>query len=167
MSPFRPKGDRSLRVIVADLAAKADHGTLLTFAALAEAIGAQDDEAGRNQVRQVVSAARPLLLSDHGRALVAVRRQGYRVATPGEMTGVAQDYRARGDESFRKALVVYDKADTKSMTTGELAIFRAASSGFRAMHRRMNAQEDRISDLEEAVYGRRRPVIPGKVEETD
>ena len=79
MSPFTPKGSRAIRVIIAEMAAKAEFGDVLTFAELGEAIGVSDEEAGRAQVRQAVSAARPLLLSDHGRALVAVRGTGYRL----------------------------------------------------------------------------------------
>ena len=64
MSPFPPKGSRALRIIVTEMAAAAEYGDVLTFTELAQAIEAEDDDAGHAQVRQVVSAARPLLLAD-------------------------------------------------------------------------------------------------------
>ena len=166
MSPFTPKGSRALRVIVTELAAKADFGDVLAFADLAEAIGAQDDEAGRAQVRQTVSAARPLLLSDHGRALVADRGKGYRVALPGEMAGVAQDHRRRADRQISRALAVVDKADMSAATDEERKRFQAVGVVIRNLHSRMTTAEQRLNDLEDAVFGQkpRRKVIPGKVE---
>ena len=66
---FQPKGSRAIRVIVAELAVQTQPGDLLTFARLATELGFGEDE--RAQVRQAVSAARPLLLRDHSIALVA------------------------------------------------------------------------------------------------
>lgn len=167
MSPFAPKGSRALRVIVTEMAAKADYGDILTFADLAAAIDVQDDEQGRGQVRQTVSAARPLLLNDHGRALVAVRGQGYRVALPGEMAGVAQDHRRRADRSIGRALAVIDKADMSAATEEERKRFHAVGIVIRNLHSRMTSAEQRLADLEDAVFGQEPhpKVIPGKVEE--
>lgn len=166
MSPFEPKGSRALRVIVAEMAAKAAFGDVLTFTDLAEAIGVQDDERGRGQVRQTVSAARPLLLSDHGRLLVAVRGKGYRVALPGEAAGVAQDHRRRADRSIGRALAVIDKADMTAATDEERQRFQAVGVVIRNLHSRMTSAEQRLADLEDAIFGQkpRRKVIPGQVE---
>lgn len=167
MSPFTPKGSRALRVIVAEMAAKADYGDVLTFADLAAAIDVEDDEQGRSQVRQTVSAARPLLLSDHGRLLVAVRGKGYRVALPGEAAGVAQDHRRRADRSIGRALAVIDKADVSAATDEERKRFQAVGVVIRNLHSRMTSAEQRLNDLEDAIFGQkpRRKVIPGKVED--
>lgn len=162
---FEPKGDRSLRVVVTEMASKAEHGELLSFAVLAEAVGALDDKAGRAQVRQVVSAARPLLLADYGRALVPVRGKGYRVARPGELAGVAQDYRRRGDRQIQKALTVIDQADRTAMSSEELLRFRAVGAAIHGLHRRMVSAEDRITDLEEALFGSPKAVVQGTVEQ--
>jgi hypothetical protein len=168
MSPFQPKGSRALRVIVAELAAKASFGDVLTFTELAEAIDVQDDEPGRGQVRQAVSAARPVLLADHGRLLVAVRGKGYRVALPGEAAGVAQDHRRRADRQISKAVAIVDSADTKGMTPEELRRFTAVGMVIRNLHGRMTAAEQRLADLEDAVFGQtpRQKVIPGKIDQT-
>jgi hypothetical protein len=167
MSPFTPKGSRALRVIITEMAAKADYGDVLTFADLAGAIDVQDDEAGRGQVRQTVSAARPLLLSDHGRALVAVRGTGYRVALPGEMAGVAQDHRRRADRSIGRALAVINHADMTAATDDERKRFQAVGVVIRNLHSRMTSAEQRLNDLEDAVFGQKpeRKVIPGEVED--
>ena len=169
MSPFSPKGSRALRVIVTEMAAKASYGDVLTFADLAGAIDVQDDGAGRGQVRQTVSAARPLLLSDHGRALVAVRGKGYRVALPGEMAGIAQDHRRRADRSVGRALAVIDQADMTAATDEERRRFQAVGVVIRNLRSRMTSAEERLADLEDAVFGQKpgRKVIPGQVEERD
>jgi hypothetical protein len=166
MSPFTPKGSRALRVIITELAAAANYGDILTFTDLAQAIDVTDDETGRAQVRQTVSAARPLLLSDHGRALVAVRGKGYRVALPGEMAGIAQDHRRRADRSIGRALAVIDKADMTAASDEERRRFQAVGVVIRNLHSRMTSAEQRLADLEDAVFGQkpRRRVIPGKVE---
>lgn len=167
MSPFEPKGSRALRVIIAEMAAKAAYGDVLTFTELAEAISVQDDEAGRAQVRQAVSAARPVLLADHGRALVAVRSKGYRVALPGELAGIAQDHRRRADRQIGKALAVIDQADMSTASDDERKRFQAVGVVIRNLHSRMTTAEQRLADLEDAVFGQqpRRKVISGKVEE--
>lgn len=163
MSPFTPKGSRAIRVIIAEMAAKAEFGAVLTFTDLGAAIEADEGEAGRAQVRQAVSAARPLLLADHGRALVAVRGTGYRVARPGEMAGIAQDHRQRADRSIGRALAVIDKADMTSATEEERRRFQAVGIVIRNLHSRMNSAEQRLADLEEAVFGPPPKVVPGEV----
>jgi hypothetical protein len=166
MSPFQPKGSRALRVIITELAAAASYGDVLTFTELSQAIDTEDDTAGHAQVRQAVSAARPLLLSDHGRALVAVRGKGYRVALPGELAGIAQDHRRRADRQIGKALAVIDQADMTAATDDERRRFQAVGVVIRNLHSRMTSAEERLADLEDAVFGQtpRRKVIPGKVE---
>jgi hypothetical protein len=168
VSPFQPKGSRALRVIITEMAAKAAYGDVLAFADLAVAIDVTDDDAGRSQVRQAVSAARPLLLSDHGRLLVAERGKGYRVALPGEAAGVAQDHRRRADRQISKAVAIVDSADTTGMSPEELKRFMAVGMVIRNLHGRMTAAEQRLADLEDAVFGQtpRRKVIPGKIDET-
>ena len=165
MSPFQPKGSRALRLVIAELAAEAKPGDLLPFGVLAEAIGVEDDEAGRAQVRQVVSAARPLLLQDHKRALVAERGRGYRVALPGEFAGIAEDHRGRANRQMGKALAVIEHADEAAMTPEELKRHRAVGVVIRNLHGRLTSAEQRLADLEAAVFGPPRPVIPGHVEE--
>jgi hypothetical protein len=164
VSPFQPKGSRALRVIIAELAAKASFGDVLTFGELTDAIDVANDEPGRAQVRQAVSAARPVLLADHGRLLVAVRGKGYRVALPGEAAGVAQDHRRRADRQIGKAVAIIDNADTKAMTSEELRRFMAVGVVVRNLHARMTSAEQRLADLEDAVYGAGPKVLPGKVE---
>lgn len=167
MSPFEPKGSRALRVIITEMAAQASYGDVLTFTELAQAIDVEDNDVGRAQVRQAVSAARPLLLSDHGRALVAVRGKGYRVALPGELAGIAQDHRRRADRQISKALAVVDQADMTAATEDERRRFQAVGVVIRNLHSRMTSAEQRLADLEDAVFGQkpRHRVIPGKIEQ--
>jgi hypothetical protein len=167
VSPFTPRGSRAIRIIIAEMAAKAAFGDVLTFTQLGEAIGVPDGENGRAQVRQAVSAARPLLLNDHGRALVAVRGKGYRVARPGEMAGIAQDHRQKADRSIGRALAIIEKADMSAATEEERRRFQAVGLVIRNLHNRMNSAEQRLADLEEAVFGPSPKVIRGKVEDEE
>lgn len=167
MSPFTPKGSRAIRVVIAEMAAKANFGDVLTFAELGAAIDVGEDEPGRAQVRQAVSAARPLLLADHGRALVAVRGTGYRVARPGEMAGIAQDHRQRADRSIGRALAIIDKADMTSASDDERRRFQAVGIVIRNLHSRMTSAEQRLADLEEAVFGAGPTVVAGEIVSDD
>ena len=153
-------------MIVAELAATAQFGDVLTYARLAEAISVTDDTAGRGQIRQAVAAARPLLLTDHGRALVAVRGKGYRVALPGEFAGIAQDHRRRADTQITRALAIINHADMSGASEDERRRFDAVGVVIRNLHGRMSAAEQRLADLEEAVFGAGPKVIPGTVEGT-
>lgn len=165
MSPFQPKGSRALRVIIAELAAGRAAGELITYDELAPAIGVKDDEAGRSQIRQAVSAARPVLLRDHRRALVAVRGRGYRVAMPGEFAGIAQSHRRSSDRQIGRALAVIENAPESEMSPAELERHRAVGVVIRNLHARQMASEQRLADLEAAVFGPRPAgAIEGKVE---
>lgn len=163
---FQPKGSRALRVILVEAAVAAPVGSILTYAELARQIDAPDNDAGRAQVRQVVSMARPLLLRDHRRALVAVRGEGYRVARAGEFAGIAQDHRRKSDRQMSKALAVIEHAPEDQMSAEELTRHRAVGTVIRNLHSRMNSAEQRLADLEAAVYGPPRQVIQGTVEES-
>lgn len=165
MSAFQPRGSRALRVIIAEMASSSQLGDVLPFTQLADAIDVNDNDDGRARVRQAVSAARPLLLRDHGRALVAERGKGYRVALPGELAGIAQDHRRRADVQVGKALAVIEHADQSTMTPAELKRFQAVGVVIRNLHARMSNSEQRLADLEAAVYGNNPKVIQGKIDE--
>lgn len=162
MSPFQPRGSRALRVIVAELAVQRGMGGLLTFEELGLAIGTHD----RAIIRQAVSAARHVLLLDHQMALVAKRGVGYRVAEAGEFAGIAQDHRRKSDRAITKAVAYLDNAPVEQMSPDELKRHRAVSVAIHNLHGRMTSAEQRLADLEAAVYGPPRKVIQGKAEET-
>jgi len=165
MSPFIPKGSRAIRVIITEFASSVELGELLSFKILAERIGVDDDDAGRARVRQAVSAARPLLLKDYKRALVADRGKGYRVALPGEFAGIASDHRDRATRQMGKALAVIEHADEAAMSPQELQRHRAVGIVIRNLHGRLTSAEQRLADLEAAVFGPPQKVIPGHVED--
>lgn len=163
MSPFAPKGSRSHRVIVTELAAEAKAGDILTFTQLAEALGV--DEGDRSQVRQAVSAARQTLLTRHHRALVAIRGTGYRVALPGEFAGLAEGHKDRASNQIAKALAVVENAPESEMSPAELKRHRAVSLVMRNLNNRLTSVESRLADLEEAIFGPEPVVIQGRAEE--
>lgn len=166
MAAFQPKGSRAIRVIVAELAARTQRGNLLTFAEIAAALGLTGDgEATRSQVRQAVSAARPLMLRDHNIALVAERGKGYRVAQPGEFAGIAQDHRRKSDRAIGRALATIDNAPVNAMSPDERKRHEAVGIVVRNLHNRMSSAEQRLADLEAVIYGPPRKVIEGQVEQ--
>lgn len=164
MSPFIPKGDRSFRVIVADLISKSSPGDLLSYRELGRALGVDPDER-RDQIRQAVSAARPVLLRDHQRALVAERGEGYRVAKANEFAGLAQDHRRRADRQMDKALAVVTNVNETELNAEELKRHRAVAMVIKNLHNRINSAESRLQQLEDAVFGAKPPVLQGQVEE--
>jgi hypothetical protein len=163
MAAFQPKGSRAIRVIVAEMVARAERGSLITFESIADAIGCSRDD--RPQVRQSVSAARPLLLRDHNIALVAERGKGYRVANPGEFAGIAQDHRRKSDRAINRALANIDYAPVDAMSPEEKRRWEAVGTVIKNLHQRTTAAESRLADLESVVYGPPRKVITGVVEE--
>jgi hypothetical protein len=163
MAAFQPKGSRAIRVIVAELAAKRSYGDLLTFEQIAQAIGVSTEE--RAQVRQAVSAARPILLRDHNCALVAERGRGYRVARPGEFAGIAQDHRRKSDKALGRALATIEHAPVRDMDAAERKRWEATGIVIRNLHNRMSSAEQRLADIESVLFGPPRKTIPGQVEQ--
>jgi hypothetical protein len=170
MAPFVPRGDRSLRVIVTELALAASYSEVLTFARLGEALDL-DPDADRHRIRQAVASARPGLLKRHGRALIADRGTGYRVARPGEFAGIAEHLREQGQHRFSRALAVIERAPEADMTPDELRRHRATGLIIRNLNERVSNTEQllgdarqRLADLEDAVFGRPPATIPGKVD---
>jgi hypothetical protein len=167
MPPFQPKGDRSHRSIIVDLASRADLGALLTYQEMSQALGlpwrAEDT---RPVVRSAVTSARPALIRDHGRVLIAQRGEGYRVGKPGELEGVAMGHRDRSERQLMKALAVVTHGDTKSMSDAEYQRFQAAKLIIVGLHRRMTQIEDRMSRVEAAVFGQPPPQATGEVLES-
>lgn len=153
MTQFQPKGDRSFRSIIISMAANASFGQLLTFSDMADAMGLESQGDVRPAVRGAVAAAKPLLMRDHGRVMISARGEGYRVGRPGEIEGVALDHRNKSEKQLLRALDVVTYADTKSMSDAEYQRFEATKAVIVGLHRRMNAMEDRLSKIEEAVFG--------------
>jgi hypothetical protein len=162
MSPFEPKGDKSQRIIVAESGAAAKPGDVITFETLGKLLKLHPVRQ-RDQIRQAISAARPLLLHDHGRALVSIRGTGYRVAHAGEHSGIAQTHRRKADRQMSQALDVINYAREDEMSPEDLQRHRAVALVIRNLYGRMTSAESRIEDLEKVVFGNRPSVIPGEV----
>jgi hypothetical protein len=162
MSPFKPKGDRSLRAIVASLTASASPGDLLAYKDLAIALDLPEND--RTQIRQAVSAARPVILRDHNRALIPVRGEGYRIAYANEFAGLAQDHRRKADRQMTKALDIVSNVNEQELSPQELQRHRAVAMVIKNLHNRMTGAESRLEQLEKAVFGERPPTIQGRVE---
>lgn len=163
MSPFAPKGDRSLRVIVAEMVAERSPGDLISYEELGKALELDPDER-RDQIRQAVSAARPLILVDHKRALVADKGKGYRIAWASEFAGIAQVHRRKADRQIGKALDVVKNVNESELSPEELKRHRAVAMVITNLHARVNSAESRLQQLEEAVFGKQPPVIKGEIE---
>jgi DNA-binding winged helix-turn-helix (wHTH) protein len=163
MAPFAPRNDRSYRVMVIELMSQAQPGDVITYQRLGEALGL-DVATQRDQIRQSVAAARSLLLSDHQRAIVAVRSVGYRIAYAHEHAGIAQIHRNKADRQVSKALDVLHHTDESAMSAADLQRHRATQIIMTNLVRRMTAQEERLQALEQAVLGPAPLVIRGQAE---
>lgn len=168
MPQFTPRGDRSLKLAAVDLVVKAEPGELLTYAYLATALNAGEFSGDpRDVIRGAISAARPLLIRDHGRAIIAERGKGYRVALPGELAGVAQEHRGKADRQVSKALAIVTHGDTSTMTQEEFTRFQATRAIIVNLHRRMNNMEERMARIEEAIFGKAPAQATGEVISTE
>jgi hypothetical protein len=165
MPYFKPAGDRSYRDAVLELATVTPLGELLEFTRLASVLRLSTSADDRTIIRGAVSAARPRLIRDHGRALIAVRGKGYRIARPGELADVAQDYRQRADRQVNRALLVVKHADTSGMTAVEYQRFEATRIIITSLHMRMNMMDERLARLESAIFGPELPVAVGVITE--
>lgn len=152
-----------MRVIVAEMVAQGSPGDLITYDDLGKALDLDPDER-RDQIRQAVSAARPLVLADQKRALIPVRGQGYRIAWASEFAGIAQEHRRKADRQIGKALDIVKNVNEKELTPDELRRHRAVAMVITNLHTRMTSAESRLQQLEEVVFGPRPPVIQGEVE---
>lgn len=161
MAPFQPKGDRSLRIIAAELVASGQPGDMLTYEQLGEALGL-DPMHRRDQIRQAVSAARNVLLIDHKRTVVAVRGEGYRIALANEFAGIAQNHRQRADRQIAKAYDVVTHVNEAELSREELERHRAVALVISNLHTRLTGAETRLENLEAAVFGPRN-TVPGDV----
>jgi hypothetical protein len=172
MAAFAPKGDKSLRVIVTELAVAAAYNEVLTFGQLGAALSLDpDDEHDRSRIRQAVGTARPGLLKRHQRALISDRGAGYRVARPGEFAGVADRLREQGEKRFSRALAVIEHAPQADMTPAELHRHRAIGLVIRNLNDRVSNTEQlladargRLADLEDAVFGKPPATIQARPE---
>lgn len=163
MSPFTPKGDRAQRVIVVELAAQAQPGDLITYDTMARALGL-DPARHRERIRQAVTAARPLLLVDHKRCLVADPGHGYRVAFAREQAGIAQLHRRKADRQLTTAMAVIENVDETAMTEAERNRHRATGLVLRRLVSHMTRTDERLAHLEAMVFGSGPKVIEGQVE---
>jgi hypothetical protein len=152
-----------MRVIVAEMVAQGSPGDLITYDDLGKALDLDPDER-RDQIRQAVSAARPLVLADQKRALIPVRGEGYRIAWASEFAGIAQEHRRKADRQIGKALDIVRNVNEKELTPDELRRHRAVAMVITNLHTRMTSAESRLQQLEEVVFGPRPPVIQGEVE---
>lgn len=165
MAPFMPKGDRSQRVIVTELAAEAAYGQQLTYDELGAALDL-DADTERAQIRQAVAAARDVLTLDHSRVLIAIRGVGYRVARPAEHAGVAQTHRRKADKQMSRALAVVTHVDESEMTPAERRRHQAVAQVIVNLHNRMTGAEARLQRLEAVIFGDDGPtIIEGRVED--
>lgn len=105
------------RAAVAQLAASAEPGGILTFAAIAEA--ADIDPGNRGRIRYLITVVRPILLRDYCRALVAVPGTGYRLAHPAEHAGLAERHRRRADTQVGRAVDLLDHTDLDALGPAE------------------------------------------------
>ena len=153
-----------MRVIVAEIVANTEPGTLIEYKTLADALDLDENEQ-RDQIRQAVSAARQTILRDHNKALVAIRGEGYRVALAREFAGLAQGHRQKADRQMTKALDIVKHVDEKQLSPAELQRHRAVATVITNLHSRLTDAESRLEQLEATVFGKKPPpVIQGEVE---
>ena len=156
---------QSSSAAVVALAAAVQLGELLSYDDLQRELSLLPEQlpVARQVIRSAVAAAKPILLRDYGRVLVAQRGRGYRVIRPGELAAVAQSHRARGERQLQRALAIVTQSDVTGMTDREFQYFQATRTVIVAFNERL-AQHDRaIEELRRAVFGPPKPPAAGEV----
>lgn len=156
---------RESRALLISSMADAGAGAAFTWQHLGELLDL-DPGQDRASIRFAVAAARRELLTDHRLAVVADRGEGYRLALPGEHAGLARRARQSSDRRIAAAVDLIEYTDLSALT-GEQR--EAHSKTRRALlllahahaqlDQRVTQQEERLAELERAVFGPRPPTI--------
>lgn len=113
---FTPLGLESRRAVVVRWLAEADYGELVPYADLEELL-----DVSRRVVQNVVGSAKARLEREHRKVAVAVARQGYRIALPGEHMALAGGHQLKSTRALKRALSTVENVDMSRLTEGERA----------------------------------------------
>ena len=150
MSMFEPIGEVSRKELALKVLVELRPGDVVSYERLEEAVGTSD----RPAVQAAVRDAAKVYLRSHGRAVEAVRGEGYRVVEPDGHARIAEKRRERSRRELVKAHDVVTFVDVSEMSVdGRRAAegLQAVLAAQMAFNQRMDARLRSAERATEAV----------------
>ena len=140
MSPFTPAGEVARWKIVYDLLRAAETGSIITYAAMGEALGLDPAEpAGRHGIQMAVRRAAKEHLEMDLRSVAAVPNQGYRVVPTEQKLDLASRHQRRAVRAVQRGRSHVVHVDLEGVDDATKALFEAMAWKFEqqdeALHR--------------------------------
>ena len=107
--------------VLAEEISKLPYGEIVYHSAISSIIG---EKYGTQQYRQVVQAAKKILLVRYGVLIESIRKSGYRVVEPDNYVDNSLKHYKRGYKQFKQGSTVLTNAPTKDMTPEGLVEYR-------------------------------------------
>lgn len=119
---FETVGEKSRRVMLIDLIAGAEPGTLIPY----EELGTMFDLDSRADIQGAVNGAKRSIEGNTRKSLVAVKNKGYRVAHPEEHHGLAAKHQRKGRNQIKRAMSKVQNVDLSALTHEQRTVVIAA-----------------------------------------
>lgn len=148
MSPFKPAGDRARWRMVYDVLRHADIGDVITYEALAEALGL-DPGKDRHKVQMAVRRASVDFLDTDKRALDVVIDEGYRVVDASGHLLLARRHQSKASKSLERghsAATNVDLSGVEPQTRHALEVVAQAFALQMDYNRRLDVRQKRLED---------------------
>lgn len=149
----RPTGKSDAEVL-ASLIASANPGDLLGYDALSEALSFPGRAYDVRSVQSAVCRAERKLATEHRRALINVRGQGYRIALASEHQLIAGRKKDRASVMLRRGLQTLQHVDWDAMDANTRKAHEGQLMVMGALHSAVQGLDDRLSKIEEAIKNR-------------
>jgi hypothetical protein len=164
--PFEPsfRNGQSGAALITDLASSKPYGYMLTYDEISEQLGISADDLVR--LRSAMARAKPRVLKEHLRAMVAVPGKGYRIIPAKDQPDLALRYRKKSDRSIKRAIATVTHVDEGELTPAQQERNRQVGMALNLLYERQRDTEARVSRLEKLMLGERPPkVVQGEVVE--
>jgi hypothetical protein len=129
MAAFVPQGDRARWKILYDLLRKAATGDVVTYQAMADALGL-DADADRHAIQMAARRAAQELLKADLRSTDVVPNEGYQVVETVRKLDIARRHQGRAARSVARGRAQVDNADLSTVDDATRAIFEAMAWKF-------------------------------------
>lgn len=150
MTMFSPKGEKSRRVMILDLAADRDYGDLIEYTELETLL-----DLDRREAQTAMNQAIRSLEKQQSKTVVAVRNKGYRIVNPNEHIKVATAHQRKSRRSLVRAKSKVDHIDLTKLSEGERAAITIAGAALAAQQdfaRRADLRYAKRAEMEKFIH---------------
>jgi hypothetical protein len=129
MAPFVPAGEQARWHYLYDLLVKADTGGVVTYEAMAEALGL-DPVADRHKIQMAMRRAAKEHLEQDRRSVEPVPNSGYRIVETERKLDLARRYQGKAQKAVRRGRDQVEYADLSLVDDATRAVFEAMAWKF-------------------------------------